>query len=134
MEITIIRQHYGDNCTTGELAVDGVYFCAVLEPHYDAALATEAGSGKAIAPGRYRLVTGHSMRYHRLMPYLCDVPGRTAIMIHPGNTAADSRGCILVGTLVNEERIGNSRQTFGELYRLIARCYARGEEIWVEYV
>lgn len=28
---------------------------------------------------------------------VCDVPGRSRILIHPGNTEEDSQGCILLG-------------------------------------
>jgi hypothetical protein len=31
---------------------------------------------------------------------ICDVPGRTRILIHPGNTEEHTEGCVLVGTYI----------------------------------
>ena len=37
--------------------------------------------------------------HNRIQPIAVrDVPGRDHILFHPGNTAADTRGCILPGT------------------------------------
>ncbi len=33
--------------------------------------------------------------------HVCDVPGRSGILFHAGNTAKDTRGCILLGVGLN---------------------------------
>ena len=50
-----------------------------------------------IPEGTYRVVLAWSERFQRAMPYLRDVPDRSAILIHSGNRDSDTTGCILVG-------------------------------------
>lgn len=47
-----------------------------------------------IPEGRYR-VTWHTFPTHGPRLWIHDVPGRTAVMFHPGNWMADSKGCPL---------------------------------------
>lgn len=48
-----------------------------------------------------------------------DVPERTYIMIHPGNTTDDTEGCLLPGLTQtihdNQLFVGNSRAAFNQL-------------------
>ena len=47
-----------------------------------------------------------------------DVPGRSGILIHAGNTIHDTRGCILPGLDVSENGVSHSRAA---LNRLLAK-------------
>ena len=49
------------------------------------------------------------------LPELFGIPGRSTILIHWGNTAADTDGCILVGHTRQLNFIGKSRIAFGRL-------------------
>ena len=44
----------------------------------------------------YRVCVTQSPRFRRLMPLVCNVPGRAGIRIHPGSRPEHSKGCILV--------------------------------------
>jgi hypothetical protein len=44
----------------------------------------------------YRVQVTMSPRFKRLLPLVCQVPGRAGIRIHPGSRPEHSRGCILV--------------------------------------
>lgn len=46
---------------------------------------------------------------------VCDVDGRSDILIHIGNTHADTEGCILVGQARNESAVLRSRIALGDL-------------------
>ena len=59
---------------------------------------------------------------HRGMIWLRRVPQFEHIYIHPGNTAADTLGCILVGTCHGEDYIGQSIAAYRRIYSLIAEA------------
>ena len=66
------------------------------------------------------------------MPRLENVPGFSGILIHPGNTALDSSGCILVGKNTKVGQITDSKNTFSKLYKKMKKAYDKGEKITLE--
>jgi len=74
----------------------------------------DKGEGKiktqtAIPAGRYQITLEQSEHFKRELPYLHEVPGFKGILIHAGNTAEDSAGCILVGENKVKGKVVNSR-------------------------
>lgn len=69
-----------------------------------------------IPDGEYQL-DWHTGRRWSNVPILLDVPGRSYILIHPGNSVEDSAGCILVGSEYDGRRLGSSRPTLETLVR-----------------
>lgn len=66
------------------------------------------------------------------MPYLENVPQFTGIMIHPGNTAKDTLGCILVGENKEKGKLLNSRKASDKLNEMIKEALDRKEQVWIE--
>lgn len=131
MLLTLRREPSARGCTLGRLSVDGRHQCYTCED------VTRPGEPKvpgatAIPEGRYRVVVTHSQRFGVRLPLLLDVPGFTGIRIHPGNTAADTEGCILPGLGMLEDRVTDSRAAFGPLLTAIEAAIAGGEEVWIE--
>jgi Family of unknown function (DUF5675) len=59
-------------------------------------------------------------RYADRMPHILQIPNRTDILIHWGNSVDNTNGCVLVGlTHPTEEFIGSSRQAFELLWRAL---------------
>lgn len=83
----------------------------------------------AIPRGTYRLTLAYSPRFARITPRLLDVPGFTGILIHSGNTQADTSGCILVGEERQGERVLLSREAMRRLMAALKMPYERGEPI-----
>jgi hypothetical protein len=131
MNITLVRSMCGATCTIGDLYVDGVFECFTLEDVVRPEGIKIYGE-TAIPYGRYRVVITFSNRFQRDLPLLLDVPGFTGIRIHPGNTAADTHGCLLVGMDKANGSITNSRVAFAGLFAHIRDAIQHGEEIWVE--
>ena len=63
------------------------------------------------------------------MPRLENVPGWSGVLIHPGNTAKDSEGCILVGRNTAVGMVTDSKNTFLKLYNKMWDAYKKGEKI-----
>ena len=70
----------------------------------------------------------HSPRFKRLLPYLHDVPHFLGILIHAGNTADDSAGCIVVGRNKVKGKVQESQATLRELLARIGY----GRDITIE--
>ena len=81
--------------TPGILLVEDSVFCHTLEDkvRYDKKIPGDT----AIPPDRYSINLDWSNKFQRLMPFVRDVNGFSAIEFHGGNDTNDTDGCILVG-------------------------------------
>jgi len=127
MELTLIREPSQDGATIGRLFIDGALECYTCEDVVRPAGEKMPGQ-TAIPAGRYRVVLSWSPRFQRILPLLQDVPGFSGIRIHPGNSADDTEGCLLVGVTRTATTVGQSRMAFGQLYRRLAVVDG---EIWL---
>ena len=108
-----MRRWFTAESTTGELCgPDGARWCFVLE---DVVRAAKVPGRTAIPAGRYQVGITFSPRFKRRMPLLLDVPGFSGVRIHPGNTAADTEGCLLVGAERGENCVRRSREAYAAL-------------------
>lgn len=143
MTITITRQHFSDDCTIGELTIEGDNILLYTLEDKDRRLsqtddlaiikANKVFGKTAIPYGRYEVVMSYSNRFKQVMPLLLNVPGFEGIRIHAGNTSDDTEGCVLVGYQKDaaNNRIVNSRPAIAELYMLINEALRNGK-VWME--
>ena len=135
MELYLKRIAKKKTYTIGKLYIDGVYFCDTIEDRdrgmrqdmaYAANKRLKVQNETAIPTGRYQVTLGvQSERFKKkpqyafcngYLPRLLNVPCFEGILIHIGNTAQDSSGCILVGENKVVGKVINSTQTFLKLY------------------
>ena len=148
MIITLKREYKKEKYTIGRIFIDGEYFCDSLEPT-DRGLTSDMSAGEiaktkvagqtAIPTGRYKIrMDIVSPRFskkpvyefcHGKLPRLTGVPGFNGVLIHIGNWADDTEGCILVGKNVRVGGLLYSTVTFRQLYERMAK--AEGE-LWME--
>jgi len=155
MLVKVIRKWKKDTYTIGELLVDGVLICNTLEDK-DRGLtkdtdladikAAKVYGETAIPSGVYDVVMDEvSPKYRAVawynkncrggrMPRIKDVPGFSGVLIHPGNTALDSYGCILVGKNTAVGKVTQSRDHFLKLYKLMAAAADSGDDIILQIV
>lgn len=128
--------------TVGRLYVDGELFCNTLEDkvadvnrngEFDGQERKVPGE-TAIPYGTYKVFFGWSPRFGRKLPRLLNVTAFDGILIHPGNTAKDSAGCILVGLNTEPGKLTQSRFYSDKLNKLIDAAQRRGEPITIEIV
>lgn len=131
MDIAIKRIYKGAEYTVGRLSIDGKYFCDTLEDTVRAPGVKVRGK-TAVPAGRYRVVLAESPRFKRILPLLVDVPNFEGVRIHPGNTAKDTEGCLLVGFNQVKGKVVASRATFQKLFEKLWAADQAGEEIWAE--
>lgn len=103
--------------TVGKIFVNNIYFCDSLE------LPVKGGGTEkmtAVAPGVYECGIIYSPKFKRNLIEIKNVPARTDIRIHAGNTAKDTDGCILtgkntvIGTLVQSREYEEKLTQFAE--------------------
>ena len=138
MELLLKRIARRGSYTIGRLYVNGRYHCDTLEPcdrGLDQSLPLSVNKAKkkkgvtAIPVGRYRLTLAvKSQRFSQkkqyaacngYLPRLINVPAFDGVLIHIGNTASDTEGCILVGKNTQVGKVLESTQTFWKLYSIL---------------
>lgn len=123
MILTLDREGSTPTGTIGRISIAGVFLCFSLEPDEDRAV------HPAIPAASYRLGVRPSPKFGRMVPVVLDVPGRSCIEIHPGNTDADTDGCILLGMSRSGETLGQSRAACELFQSRIAGPLARTEPV-----
>lgn len=153
MELLLERKFRKSEYTIGRLYIDGKFFCNTMEDTdrgltqttpIDTIRRIKVYSKTAIPTGTYKVTLdvvspkySTKQQYKAIdgkLPRLLDVPGFEGILIHIGNTAADSAGCILVGHNKVKGQVVNSTNTFNELYSLLLDGKRKGEEIIIKIV
>lgn len=142
MELRLERKWPKATYTVGRLYIDGKFFCDTLEDKvadvnrngvFDGTEKKVPGE-TAIPYGTYKVFYGWSPRFGRKLPRLLNVTAFDGILIHSGNTAADSAGCILVGANTEVGRLTQSRYYLDRLNEIIDATQRRGESITIEIV
>ena len=147
MEIELKRIAKRDTYTIGKLYIDGKYFCDTIEDKdrglnqklpLDVNKSKKKPNETAIPYGRYKITLNvKSPRFSQkqayafcngYLPRLIDVPAFDGVLIHIGNTAKDSSGCILVGENKVVGKVINSSQTFRKLYE---KLKSSKDSIWI---
>lgn len=141
MELRLKRIARRENYTIGRLYVDGERFCDTIEDKdrgLSQKLPISVNKAKkkqgitAIPVGRYRVTldivsprfskkTAYQFCGGRL-PRLINVPAFDGVLIHIGNTARDTEGCILVGENKAVGKVLNSTKTFRALYDVLSKA------------
>lgn len=87
----------------------------------------------AIPAGLYRVTITYSYRFARPLPLLLDVPGFEGVRIHPGNTQADTDGCILPGlTAINGVGVQDSREAMHRIQGRMQDAIDQGHPVTLE--
>ena len=142
MELRLERKWMKGSYTVGRLYVDGKPFCDTLEDRVADANRNGKFDGTekkvygetAIPYGKYKVFFGWSPKFGRNLPRLLNVTAFEGILIHPGNTAKDSYGCILVGLNTEPGKLTQSRIHSDRLNALIDAAQRRGEPVTIEIV
>lgn len=139
MRILLQRHALKAGYTIGRMEINGRYFCDTLEDTdrglresmtEDEIAALKVKGATAIPTGTYRIdMQTRSPRFGRVLPRLVSVKGYAGVLIHSGNTAADTEGCILVGENRERGKVLNSRATLEHLLVFLREAQAEGEEI-----
>lgn len=126
MNLVLERNPSNQFCTIGTLFVNGVFECWTLE---DIVRDTKIKSETAIPAGIYDVAVDWSVHFKTFLPRLINVPNFVGVRIHPGNTAADTEGCILVGKYKDENTVISSREAFSVLFPKITAALTHGEKV-----
>ena len=137
MKLKVLRNTEAENSTEGKLSIDDEIECYTLE---DKDRHLEDGNEKvygksAIPRGTYPVSITYSQRFQKDLIYIHDVPQFTGVRIHSGNSAKDTEGCILVGSVNKQDDdnwIGGSRIAYNRLHEKVKAALDSGEEVTLE--
>lgn len=152
MKLTLERRWPKETYTIGRLYIGNEFVCNTLEDRdrglkqadSEAHIKSRKVYGEtAIPKGTYGIAMNvTSPKYAAVawywklcqgkMPRLLSVKGFDGILIHPGNTALDTLGCILVGKNAKVGQLTESKATFEKLYKRMKAAYDKGEDITIE--
>ena len=107
INLLLIRDTFTKESTIGELFLNGERICDTLENPWIDNQRNVSCIPQGIYPVRLRLPRESATRdYIHLL--VKDVKDRDYILIHIGNTAKDTSGCILVGLGSQQDFVSNS--------------------------
>ena len=156
MKLKVKRIYNCPSYCIGRLYVDGVLFCDTLEDT-DRGLMASKGlawnaarkipGATAIPKGTYNVTlkvrspkfgaAKYKNQYgfcNGYLPRLQNVPAYEGVLIHSGNYATQTDGCLLVGKNTRKGMVTDSTATFRKLYEKLKSADVDGEKITIEIV
>ena len=140
MEILVRRIAKRSTYTIGRMYIDGKYVCDTLEDTdrgLKQSMSLEEIKKKkiygktAIPTGTYKVTMDvvspkfknrtWAKPYKGKIPRLLDVPGYEGVLIHPGNAANETYGCILPGINSVVGKVTNSQATFKKVMAILTK-------------
>ena len=140
MKLLLKRIAKMEKYTIGKLYIDGKYFSDTLEDTDRNLTSTMSKDeiAKVKVYGKTAIPTGTyvvdmntvspkfgkrswAQPYKGKVPRLQNVPGYEGVLIHPGNTADDTSGCILVGRNKVKGQVVESQKTFHSLMNILKK-------------
>ena len=142
MKLRLERKYFKETYTIGNLYINGSFFSNTLEDkNRDVNKNGKFDNGETkvygetcIPFGTYKIILTISPKFKRELPRLLNVPSFEGVLIHRGNTAKDSAGCILIGENKAVGKVLNSTPYEERLVKMIKNAISRGEEIIIEIV
>lgn len=156
MELRLERIALRSEYTIGKLYVDGEYVCDTIEDTVrDLDKDGKFANGEVKIPGKTAIPYGRyeitmkvkspkysnfskyswAKKYDGYLPRLLNVPHFDGVLIHVGNSALDSEGCIIVGENKVVGKVINSVNTFRRLMDdYLVQAKKRNEKIFIVIV
>lgn len=147
MDLLLDRKYKKESYTIGNLYINKEFFCNTIEDKDRGLLNTmsleeikskKISSITAIPRGTYKITLdvisprfGSRKFYKEVcdgkLPRLLNVKGFEGVLIHCGNSAKDSSGCIIVGKNKIKGGVTESQETFKTLYKKLKDAKDKGE-------
>ena len=147
MELKLKRTDFTDTSTIGELSINGVFECFVLEDtdrglkqsmSLPESVATKVHGKTAIPYGTYKIVVTKSERFSKMkgkpvyLPLLLNVPNYEGVRIHTGNKPTETEGCLLPARKKGKNVVSESTLAFTQLNDKINLAIKAGEVVTIE--
>jgi len=149
MELKLKRTDFTETSTIGELSINGVFECYVLEDKdrgltqsmsLAESVATKVHGKTAIPYGTFKIVVTKSERFSKMkgkpvyLPLLLNVPNYAGVRIHTGNKPEDTEGCLLPARKKGKNFVSESTLAFTGLNEKINKAIKAGEIVTIEIV
>lgn len=147
MDLKLIRKEFTDTSTIGELYINGVFECYVLEDTdrglkqsmtLAESVATKVHGKTCIPYGTYKIVVTKSERFSKMkgrpvyLPILLNVSNYDGVRIHTGNKPEDTEGCLLPARKKGKNVVSESTLAFNRLNEKINNALKTGENVIIE--
>lgn len=145
MELKVSRYNTDKTFSDGLFFINGKFQCHTIEDgHKDVKVKGQT----RIPNGRYEVTLrkegGFHTKYlkeygsdfHKGMLWVRNVPNFEYILIHVGNSAKDTDGCLLVGMTNSADEagfIGGSKIAYRKIYPIIAKELEAGRKVFITY-
>lgn len=149
MEIVLKRTDFTKKSTIGELSINGIFECYILEDtdrglkdtmSLDEINKLKVHGQTAIPYGVYKVVVTKSDRFSKMkghdvyLPLLLNVKGYEGIRIHTGNKPEDTEGCLLPNATKGIDVASGSTLAFTNLNDKINKAIKSNEIVTIQIV
>lgn len=142
MKLLLKRITKAKEFTLGELYIDGKFFCYTCEDtdrgltqsmSLELIQKIKVKTATCIPYGKYKITMDvvspkysnpkykWAQKYGAKIPRLLDVPGYVGVLIHVGNYAKDTDGCLLVGFAKAKNGVLRSTECFHKLMEILLK-------------